>query len=188
MVTVMDNVLTLLADFGFFRVVLPFLLIFAVFYAILLKTGVLGKESEAWTKRVSAVVSFVAAFLVISYTPVVDALQTLIPQASFLIVVVMLLLLLLGFMGIKTENFLGEPKWYVGVIALVFVIIFLGLIDYATGFQIPVIHSLTKAIVGSQGVSTGSSETSNTLLGVEIVLGIPLLVVGLIMWSSKSSK
>jgi hypothetical protein len=190
MVTVLDNVLGLLAEFGFFRVVLPFLLVFGIFYAVLLKTGILGSKEDDWTKGISAIIAFVAAFLVISYTPVVDALITLIPQASFLLVVVMLLLLLLAFIGVPVQKWTKETRWYAWIFIIPLVIIFLGLVDYATGFQIPGIHSLTTWFIGSQGVGAASSETMSTLLGLGIVLGIPLLIVALIVWGgpSKSKK
>ena len=83
-----------MSEFGFFRVVTPFLLIFALMYGILLHTKVLGDVTEnAWVRNVAAIISLATAFLVISYTPVVDALSVLIPQASFLLVVVLFLIM-----------------------------------------------------------------------------------------------
>src|SRR3989344_5937535 len=48
----LDNALGLLQQFGFFKVVLPFLLIWAIFYAILLKTKVLGEDNQQ-TKNIA---------------------------------------------------------------------------------------------------------------------------------------
>src|SRR3989344_1004630 len=83
-----DNVLNLLTAFGMFRVVLPFLLIFAILYGIILKTGLLGNisgaDAQPQVKSIAAIISLATAFLVIGYSPVVEALATLIPQASFL--------------------------------------------------------------------------------------------------------
>ena len=130
-----DNVLNLLTAFGFFRVVLPFLLMFAIIYGIFLKTHVLGDPgTSASAKSVSAIASLAIAFLVIGYSPVVQALATLIPQASFLLVVALLVLMLLSMFGINTniENF-WQTKWHIWLIALPVVLIFVGIVGAAAG-------------------------------------------------------
>ena len=93
----LDNALILLQQFGFFRVILPFLLIWGIFYAILLKTKVLGDPAEQQVKNIAGVIATVAGFLFITYTPVVEAIAILLPQASFLLVVALLVLMTLAF-------------------------------------------------------------------------------------------
>ena len=95
-----ENVLNLLTAFGFFKVVLPFLLVYAIIYGVLLKTQVLGKSGDAWTKSTSAIVALATAFFVIGYSPVVKALAQVIPQAAFVLVVALLLLMLMSMFGI----------------------------------------------------------------------------------------
>src|SRR3989344_34018 len=123
----LDSVLSLLTDFGFFRVVLPFLLIFAIFYAIILKTGVLGKESDSWEKPTASIISLVAAFLVIAYSPVVNALTVLIPQASFLLVIALLVLMLFTFIGFQPTDMFGKPSKWMLVIVIPLIIIFVAM-------------------------------------------------------------
>jgi hypothetical protein len=181
-----DNVLNLLTAFGFFRVVLPFLLIFSIVYGILLKTKVLGDPeggSDKWVKSVSAIVSLAFAFLVIGYSPVVSALAILIPQASFLLVVALLVLMLLAMFGIKGEDYLGKPKWYSWLLILPVVAIMLAIIGAATG--IPALAGFTNFLIGAGGPI--DPELFNTLLGLGIVIGIPLVVIALVVWGSSKS-
>ena len=94
----LDNVITLLTQFGFFRVVLPFLLIFSLMYALLMKTGILGDAAnQGWVKGTVAIISMTVAFFVISSTPVVNLMMTFIPQASFMILAAFFLLVILMF-------------------------------------------------------------------------------------------
>ncbi len=177
----LDNVLTLLQNFGFFKVVLPFLLIFALFYAVLLKTGVLGKEADSWTKSTAVIISMAAAFLVIAYTPVVDALMTLLPQASFLLVIALLVMMLFTFLGFKPDIF-GTPKNWMWVIILPLILIFIAIVGYSAGPGIPWLYGLSQGLAGGIALD---AETINLLVGLLIVLGIPLIVVFAVVYAGK---
>lgn len=179
---VFEAVLQLLADFGFFRVVLPFLLIFAIFYAVLLKTGVLGRpEEDPWTKGIAGVIAMVVAFFVISYTPVVDALATLLPQASFLLIVLMLFLMMMAFI-VPDWGDIAEKKWLVGLAAIVLIIIFLALVGASVGEDIPWLYGFAQAMTGAIELTP---ELVNLLIGFGIVIGVPILVMALIIWGAK---
>ena len=186
---VFDNALNLLQEFGFFQVILPFLLIFAVIYGILIKTGIFGDDNKAMA--INGIIGFATAFYVINYTPVIESLSTLLPQAAYLLVVMMLLLMALAFfMGDKaklTEVF--DNKWLGGLLVLVLVIIFLGIVDASTGLQIPVIHSINNMFIGQAGISAGaglSQETINTIVAILLIVGIPLTVIGIVAVASKT--
>jgi len=170
----LDSVLSLLTDFGFFRVVLPFLLIFAIFYAIILKTGVLGKESDAWAKPTASIISLVAAFLVIAYSPVVNALTVLIPQASFLLVIALLVLMLFTFIGFQPTDMFGKPSKWMLVIVIPLIIIFVAMIGFAIGPEVPVLYGISQGLMG--GIEL-TPATMNLMIGLAIILGIPLIVV-----------
>ncbi len=184
-----DNVLNLLTAFGFFRVVLPFLLIFAILYGIILKTGILGSnvgnDAQPQVKSIAAIISLATAFLVIGYSPVVSALATLIPQASFLLVVALLFLMLLSMFGVPLENLWGGttgPKWYVWLLALPVLVIFIGIVGAATGNSIPALAGFTNFLIGAGGGINISPELMNTLIGLGIVIAIPLVVIALVIW------
>ncbi len=184
-----DNVLSLLDAFGFFRVILPFLLIFAVVYGILLKTKVLGDPSSgsaSQVKSVSAIVSLAVAFLLIGYSPVVSALAVLIPQASFLLVVALLVLMLLAMFGVDVsgEKF-WETKWHMWAVGIPILVIFLAMVGAATGNSIPALAGLTNFLIGAGGPI--DPQLFNTLLGLAVVIVIPLVVIALVVWGGKSS-
>jgi len=186
----LDKVIALLQDFGFFRVVLPFLLVFAIVYAILIKTKVLGDpQTQGFAKSASAIIALVIGFLVIVYTPVVDTLGTLLPQAGFILVVVVLLLMVLAMFGIKFEPEAGEkfPPWAAAIAIIVFVIflaaIGLAAVNPATGQPyIPILHTFGSFLLGAIPVDL-PDETWATIAGVVIILAI---VGGTIFLVTKS--
>jgi len=112
-----------LKDFGFYDVVLPFLLIFTIVFAVLQKTEVLGKQ-----KNIDSMVAFAIALFFVAAPKVVDAIQISLPRVAAALVVLMSLMLLIGFVASKegTENFLKLKS--VQVIAGLLVAVTIGLI------------------------------------------------------------
>ena|SRR3989338_3091139 len=88
--TLMGNVIVFLDKLGVYDVILPFLLVFTIVYAILDKTKVLGTEKIGgvdWPRRnLNSMVAFVMAFLVVAS----GQLVALINEAMANIVVLML--------------------------------------------------------------------------------------------------
>lgn len=187
MINPFESALNLLQDFGFFSVILPMILVFAIFYAILEKTKIFDQVDNH--QALNSIIAFVAAFFVISSTPVVEAINNILPSASLLLIISMLLLMLLAFFGLKTEDqFSGEVSWAGKIGAVLLILVFLGMIDLATGIQIPIIHQLTMAMVGrgaEAGIGAGmaiSQETINMIISFALIFGIPVIVLLLIMW------
>ncbi|MFH0868651.1 MAG: hypothetical protein V1839_00315 [archaeon] len=181
----LDNVMTLLQNFGFFRVVLPFLLIFALIYAILMKTGVLGKITDPWMKTVPAIISMAIAFFVISSTPVVDLMMTLIPQASFILVVALFLLMIITFVA-PTEFLTGalDKKWLIPL-AIFLIVVFLGIIGAATP-QIPLLHGIAQALMGNLALPELTSEVVSTIIAILVIFGIPVAIIAMVVMGSKT--
>jgi len=179
---VFEAVIQLLQDFGFFRVVLPFLLVFALFYAVLLKTKILGDPDQPWTKNITAIISMVAAFLVIIYTPVVDALTTLIPQASFLLVIIMLLLMLVAFIVPSWGKAVEEPKWWLWIPIGVLVLIFIAIAGFSVGPEIPWLYGISQFFMGTFDVGP---DAMNLLIGFAVIIGIPLIIIAMIVMGGK---
>lgn len=104
---------------GFFDVILPFLLVFTIIYAILLKIKVLGEH-----KPVNVVVSFVIALLVVRSESVVGLIGRFLPNvAIFLIVILMFLLMASTLVGESKDWFKEETLKYIALgISVVFVI------------------------------------------------------------------
>lgn len=180
----LDNVLTLLTQFGFFRVVLPFLLIFALVYAILMKTGILGTPDKSWVKGTSAVISMAVAFFVISSTPVVSLLMTLVPQASFILVIALFLLMIVTF--VLPENYLTgkiDRKWFIPIV-IILIIVFLGIIGSATP-DIPFLSGMSQFLMGNIPLPELGADAVNTIIAVLVMFGIPLVIIGMVIWGSN---
>ena len=94
--SVFRGIIEFFNEIGIYDVVLPFLLVFTVVFAILEKTMILGYEkvgSDKYPKKnLNAMVAFVLAFLVVASTQLVAAINE--SMAS----IVLLLLLSVGFM------------------------------------------------------------------------------------------
>jgi len=86
-------------EFGLFDIVLPFLLVFTLVFAILEKTKILGtepKDDESPRKNLNAMVAFVVGLLVVASNKVVTALNEALPNIVLLLVVFIAFLLLIG--------------------------------------------------------------------------------------------
>ena len=79
----------------FTQVILPFLLIFTVIFAILEKTEILGKGK----KQINAIVSLIIGLIVVGVPFAVGVIQRMIPVIAVVIVILLLFMLLFGFIG-----------------------------------------------------------------------------------------
>jgi uncharacterized membrane protein YfcA len=118
--------LDFLKDFGFFEVILPFLLVFTLVFAILEKTKLFGEENVKGEKyprkNIDAMIAFVIAFFVIAATNVVGIIKEAMPKISLILVILISFMLLAGsFMGDKQFNFEENKvfKWF--LILVIFV-------------------------------------------------------------------
>jgi len=186
-ITPIDKVLTLIDQFGFFKVVLPFLLVFALVYAVVLKTKVLGDPtSNPWVKGVAAVIAFAAGFFVVAYTPVVSAIQTFVPEASFLILIVFFILLVLAMFGITTEREWGKSfPIALAVIGIIVVLIFLAIAGFSIGQSVPALYTYSQFMMGMIPIEL-TEETISWLVAIVIILVIPIAIIYLITRSSKA--
>ncbi len=123
MVSTLQQSIEFLKDFGMFDVVLPFLLVFAIVFAVLEKTMILGKEGNAGTKKnLNAIVALVMALITVATNQVVSVINEALPNIVLLGVVSISFLLLVG-MFLKTGEFdLHEKskKWFMFVLFLMF--------------------------------------------------------------------
>ena len=107
------NILSSLENLGLLDVILPFMLIFTISFAVLQKSKILGKDS----KNFNTIISFVLALAVIvphvmGYYPggadVVVIINSALPNVSLLMIASMMALLLIGVFGGEV-NILGSP-------------------------------------------------------------------------------
>ena len=186
-IPVFENAIVMLQNFGFFQVVLPFLLVFAVLYGILSKSAIFGDPADKENVRtINAIIAFVGGFIVVTATPVVEAINNLVPQASFLLIILLLMMLSMAFFGINVAGLESERKWWKWIPAIILAVIFLGIVDTSTGFQIPVIHDLVLGLMG-QNIEAIPEETMATITSLFIMLVIPIAVIYFMVRKEKST-
>lgn len=182
---VFEAVLELLAEFGFFRVVLPFLLVFALVYAIIMKSGILGKYDQPWTKNISAIIALAIAFIFISYSPAIEVLSILIPQASFVLVVALMLMMVIALVFPGMFKWIGKEQkvspWLV-IPGIFIIIIFVAITGYAVGDRVPFLYGFAQMFMGSVGLG---KDSMNLLIAFAVIVVIPIAVIGMILWGGK---
>ena len=96
--TVFRGVIEFFGELGIYDVVLPFLLVFTIVFAILEKTRVLGTEEingkKYSKKNLNAIASFVIAFLVVASTKLVAVINQALANIVLLLLLVVFFLVL----------------------------------------------------------------------------------------------
>jgi len=138
MVSTFRTIIEFFEDIGIYDVILPFILVFTIVFAILEKTRVLGTEDidgKPYPKKnLNAMIAFVMSFFVIASSEIVELLTTVSSQMVVLLMLSVLFLLLVGsFYKEKPEGFFLENGWQMGFTAIMFVgiiLIFLNAVKY----------------------------------------------------------
>ena len=98
MASPLENAVQFLIDFGFFDVILPFLLVFTIIFAVLEKTRILGAEGdkEKAKTNINSLVAFTIALFVVATKEIVRAIQVSLPQVALILIILISFLLLAG--------------------------------------------------------------------------------------------
>ncbi len=143
------------ANMGVFAYVLPFLMIFALVYGLLIKTQILGEN-----KGVNATIALAFGLLSLQFDYVSGFYASIFPYAGMGLAVLLIALILFGLTTSK-PGFVN-PIWLgIGVIIFLF-ILFASLGDFAW--------------LG--GVGYGLADAAPALLAIVIILGL----MGLVIW------
>lgn len=137
-VTAFRGVLEFLGKIGVYDVILPFLLVFTIVFAILEKTKILGSEKVGdrvvTKKNINAMVAFVVAFLVVASTKLVAVINEVMANVVLLLILGICFLLLVGvFFSDKEFTLEKFPTWTSLFMVLMFigvVLIFLNALDW----------------------------------------------------------
>lgn len=122
-----------LRDVGVLEVLLPFILIFTVIFAILQKVQVLGDKSKRYNVMIALVIALSVVFQHILYPSQNDAVNLLsrvFPTTAIFIIATLTLFLLLGLWG-------ATPNWKKGsggIVTIIAIIIIIGIFTYAAGW------------------------------------------------------
>ena len=87
-------------EYGFYDVVLPFLLVFTLVFATLQKIKIFGKES----RKYNALIALALALMFTAATNLVEALNKYLPIIGVTLAAFLGIMLLLGMFGIKGES------------------------------------------------------------------------------------
>ncbi|MBS3127926.1 hypothetical protein J4410_02180 [Candidatus Woesearchaeota archaeon] len=121
---------------GVYDVILPFLLVFTLVFAILEKTKVLGTENGETKKNLNAMMAFVLGFFVIASSKIVEIIFTVSSQIVVLLLLSVLFLMLAGSFAKQGEDFALNSYWNVIFMVIMFfgiVFIFLNAITTKNG-------------------------------------------------------
>ena len=106
MVTTITDVLNIWNEMGVFSYVIPFLLIFAVVFAILKKTGLLGDENDG----ILAIISVSIGLLSLQFDFVSNFFAVIFPRFGIGLSLFLVLIIMIGFFFPKNED-IGSMKW-----------------------------------------------------------------------------
>ena len=125
MVSAFRSVIEFFNEIGLFEVVLPFLLVFTIVFAILEKTKVFGTETiegkKYPKKNLNATASFVIAFFVIASSKLVEIITTVSSFTVILLMLSVLFLLLIGSFMKEGEGVFLSGNWQYFFMILMFV-------------------------------------------------------------------
>ena len=113
---------TILSHPLFVEIILPFILVFVVIFAILQKTKILGDGK----KQIDAMIALVMGLIVVSFSYATGIIISLIPFLAVGTVVILVFMLLYGMAFVEKDKKFDLPRWVrgsIGILAAVGVII-----------------------------------------------------------------
>jgi lysylphosphatidylglycerol synthetase-like protein (DUF2156 family) len=126
--SVFRGTLDFFAQLGVYDVVLPFLLVFTLIFAILEKTKIFGTEKfdgkEITRKNLNGMTAFVIAFFVVASTQLVMAMNYILGYVTLLLLFSICFLLLAGSFHTGKEEFALQKGWK----TMFMIIMFIGVI------------------------------------------------------------
>ena len=177
MVSMLQNTLEFLKDFGFFDVVIPFLLFFVIIFAILEKSKILGKDKS----NVNLIVALSVAFLTVATNKVVSLITQVLPNMILILVLLVMFVMILGLFFKEEELEFSEKhkgwfKFFMFMVFLFMIIFVLQAIPADGG-------TMLENLIG--GIVSGSSSE---LVGGIILLAVMIGVISLVVKSKSSAN
>lgn len=169
-----------LQDWHVYDVILPFILVYAIVFAILEKTKIFKPKDgdSGHVKNVNAVIAFVFGLFVVASIQTVQYIQSFIVNIVLFIIFLLALLILLGF--IFGEDYIqlfmedGKiKKWAAWTIGLVVLIVALCAFLWAIGWLEPILEWF-------EDIFDTDQDTISTVVFL-------LLIGGVLFWISRGS-
>ena len=149
------NLIYNLNGMGILQVLIPFILVFTIVYAVLQKTKILGKDENGKPrKNFNVVIALVMALAVVvtsltgqysGYPSVVDIINGSLPQVALIAIAIVMVLLLIGVFGKELD--IGASNYGGWVIILSFVVIAFIFASAANVFNQSMVPSWLAGIV-----------------------------------------
>lgn len=179
--TAFGGVLSFFERLGVYDVILPFILTFTIFFAILERTQVLGTEEldgeQVTKKNLNAMIAFVVAFFVVATPQAVGIMHSALPNIVLLVLISVSFLMLVGtFYGQKEEvKFDGNLRHFLVGLAFVGVLlVFAGAIPHSS-------HDSWLHFAWDYIVLNYQSTAVSSIFMI-------LLFLGIMVWITKDSK
>ena len=154
-------------DMGVFDIVLPFLLIFAIIFAVLEKSKIFGSKNGAPKSNINLIVALVIGLIVIVQTDVVNKINTYLPKMALIYVIAIGLLIFFGLMSTGKKN-IALPSYLAVLLGAIGVI---WALTSGTGFGWPDWLRLT--------------ETAKQAI---IWIGVAVVVIGIVYGGGRGNS
>lgn len=171
------DVLEFFNRLGVYDVILPFILVFTIVYAIFERTKILGTEKvggeEYGKKNLNAMSAFVIAFLVIASAQMVSLINSAMPKIVILLFLGVFFLLLVGIFYSEKQEVLLTGGWKIMFMVIMFigiVAIFLYSIPTASGK--PFLTWVMEFVIGNYSTTAVSS-----IIMMIVVIGLMLYII-----------
>jgi len=116
------NAIEFLNDFGFYDVVLPFLLVFTIVFGVLEKTKLFGVTDKKPKQNINAMIAFVIALFFVAATELVEGTMWLLPHVVILLITLMSFMMLVGFFYSDQEFSFEKHTFWKVFLTIVFFI------------------------------------------------------------------
>jgi apolipoprotein N-acyltransferase len=173
---VLQSVIEVLKNFGFFDLYLPFVLTFAIFYGLLQKVKLFGETPQA--ERINVIIAFIASFYILIFSPVgitlADFFATFFGGAAVILVTILVFGAILTMSLITTKQKEEITIKYLQPMLIVF------------GASAAIILFITSGGPAIFGISVegAPSVDINQVLGLIVIL----FFVGLVFYAIKEPE
>ena len=154
------NFISWFEGIGGFDIILPFLLIFAITFAILDKIGIFEKAN------INTVIAVISAFFLVMQRSAVELIQNFLPRVSMVVLTIIMLLLVVGAFGFG----LGESTWQ-GLSVIVAIASIIWALGASLNWDVPWLDWFTEQDVA-----------------ILMIVGIFILVIWLIVREKPENK
>lgn len=153
---------TILSSPLFIQIILPFLLVFAVVFAVLQKSEILGKGK----KQIDAIVALVVGLIVIAFGNATGIIVNLMPFLAVSLIIILVFMILIG-MLFKEGEFNLDKKIKIGLGIVITVAVIIAVLYLTNGF----------GYVESLFSGAGGSTLLANIIFIALIIGAVAAVV-----------